>query len=78
MKKKLDIGGLYKIRFYDHVAGHQDLVVCEVSGWVIEQDKEKVAITYWQLLNESEKTARDNIEPVALIRSAIISCRKLL
>ena len=70
-------GELYKIRFYDHCIGKKDKMVCEVVGWVVEDDKEHVVVTHWIVDTDDEEVKRDNIEPVSLIKSCILRKRKL-
>ena len=76
--KNFVIGKLYKIKFYDHSIGSKELMECETVGWLQENDQKSILLTYWVCLSEDEDTRKENIEPVRIIKSTIISVRKLL
>lgn len=75
--KKFELGKLYKITFLDHCVGEQEVITCEVAGWLIKETTEHITVTYWQVVTDDEETARDNIEPVNIVKSAIKRVRKL-
>jgi hypothetical protein len=78
MSKKFLKNKLYKIRFYDHCIGRKSKMVCEVVGWVIEDDTEHVVLTPWIVDTDEEDVKRDNVEPYSIIKSCIIRKRKLV
>ena len=78
MAKKYEKHKLYKIRFYDHCIGnHKGPVICEVAGWIIEEDATELRLTYWVVDTEDDQVKKDNIEPISIIKSCIIRSRKL-
>lgn len=74
---KFETNELYYVKFYDHCAGAEDLVVAEVCGWVIKNTDKSIALTWWNLPEESDEVKRSNKEPVAIAKSTIISKRKI-
>jgi hypothetical protein len=75
--KKYEVGKLYRLTFLDHCVGEQDVMTCEVAGWIIKETPAHLTLTYWQVLSEDEQVRRDNIEPVNIIKSTIKKSRKL-
>lgn len=76
MAKKFIKGKLYKIRFYDHCIGSHDKMICEVVGWLLKDDKEHLVLTNWVVDTKDHQVKKDNVEPVSIIKSTIISSRK--
>ena len=74
---KFKKGSLYKIRFLDHCVGQDESMLCEVAGWVLKETEEIVVVTYWQVISDDKTIVEENIEPVTIIKSTIISKRKL-
>lgn len=75
--KKFVKNKLYKIRFYDHSIGTSEKIVCEVVGWVIDDDKDRVLLSYWIVDSKCEETKKGNMEPVSIIKSCILKAKKL-
>jgi hypothetical protein len=75
--KKFELGKLYKVTFLDHCAGGQEVITCEVAGWIIKETPEQITLTYWLVITDDEEVRRDNFEPVNIIKSAIKRARKL-
>lgn len=70
------IGELYYIKFLDHCISDEHIVVeCEICGWVISQDKSRVTLTYWNVVDKKYKDGND--EPVNIIKSTILKKRKI-
>ena len=65
---------LYYIRFYDHCIGEKEME-CEVCGWVINETKIKVTISYWNVVNKLWR--ENNNEPVTILKSCILEKRKI-
>ena len=76
MKHKLIINRWYWIRFLDHTAGSEDLVTCQVVGRVLKLDVKKVVITTWHV--EEKEYRKDNLEMLALVKSAILDTRSII
>ena len=69
-------GEPYYIKFLDHVLSDEHILMeCEIMGWVLSQDKDRVTVTYWNVLKESYKEGND--EPVNIIKSTILKKRKV-
>lgn len=78
MAKKYEKTKLYKITFYDHCIGqHEGPVKCQVTGWILSEDDVELRLTYWVVDTKDEQVKKDNIEPISIIKSCIISSRKL-
>jgi len=77
MTKKFKEGSLYKIRFYDHCVGSQDIMICETTGWCIKDDAQHVVLSHWIVDTKDKQIKKDNVEPVSIIKSCIIRTRKL-
>lgn len=69
-------GKWYQVVFLDHcISDEPTLVTCLVCGWVVDQDKERLTISTWEV---KESQYRDsNLELVNIIKSAIISIQEL-
>lgn len=78
MKYNFQKDKLYKIRFYDHCIGVKDAMECEVAGWCIDDNDLRVVLTHWIIRNDDKNMVEDNHEPVTIVKSCIISVRKLL
>ncbi len=69
-------GKWYQIIFLDHcISDEPTLVTCQVHGWVVNQDKSRLTISTWEVLEEPYK--QDNLELVNIIKSTIISSQEL-
>jgi hypothetical protein len=77
MKKKFQLGKLYKIRFYDHSIGTSEKMICEAVGWVITDDSHQLVLSHWIVDTKDEQVKKENIEPISIIKSCIIRSRKL-
>lgn len=73
---KFKTGELYYIRFLDHAMGN-DVLPCEVCGWVLKEDEYSITITVWNLDIDDEEVKNANTEPIALIKSCILKKRKI-
>jgi len=72
---KFKKGKLYKIKFYDHCIGQDKKMICEVIGWLLQNDKKHIVITYWRVNSNDKDIKKDNVEPVSIIKSCIIKIR---
>ena len=67
---------LYYVKFLDHCLSDEHILIkCEVCGWVISQDDTRLTITYWNVEGDDYKAG--NQEPVNIIKSTILSKRKI-
>lgn len=72
------IGGVYQIVFYDHCVGGSDPIECEVFGRVLKQTDKFVSLSWWNVINGDEATTENNREMVNLIKSTILTKKKVL
>lgn len=71
MKTNFKMGKIYRIEFLDHCIGKK-LLLCEVVGRVIRQNKDEVVLSYWNIIDpDGEEYKEDNHEPVAIAKSTI-------
>ena len=70
-------GELYKIEFWDHSIGDCGIMKCEVVGWITAIDELSVTLTTWQCKTDCQRTWMDNLEPVSLVKTAIINKIKI-
>lgn len=71
-----DKGSCYLISFRDHCISDEHILMdCQLAGWVLSQDDERVTITWWNVLKESYKEG--NTETVNIIKSTITRKRKI-
>lgn len=75
--EKFKEGELYLIRFYDHSIGEDKELEIEAVGWFFEETKLSVSFTSWRVDTEDKDLEKDNREPFHVLKSAIISVRKL-
>lgn len=75
--KKLAIGELYRVRFKDHVVDSSGLIVCSAVGWVIEIGEDFVVLSYWTVHDDNPETVKNNLETFTIIKSTIISMKRL-
>lgn len=73
---KFKIGSKYTIQFMDHCKGDQTLV-CEITAWVIREDKNTVYLTWWRVIDTDADTIAHNREMISIIKSTIIKTKKL-
>jgi hypothetical protein len=74
---KYKVGDLIKIRFYDHAIGTKEVLICETVGWLLEDNKLNVLLTNWIVDTKDEEFRDHNVEHVNILKSCIISTRKL-
>ncbi len=69
------LGKLYKIRFYDHSQSDEveDVLICEVCGWVRRSTKTTVSISTWDVKNVDLETKTSNDSIYNIARRLIIS-----
>lgn len=78
MKKvTFEVGYLYKIRFHDHSVGCDEDIICEAVGWCMEQSDVSAKFTYWLIDSDCQETVNNNVEVFKVVKSAIISKRKI-
>lgn len=75
-RRNFEVGKLYKVRFYDHCIGQNSKMICEVVGWITEDLKDHIVLTFWRVDTKDAAVARENIEPASIIKSTILSSRK--
>lgn len=76
MAKKFKKGELYKVRFKDHCVGSKEVMVCEVVGWLVKQDRDSIVLSSWVVITEDQQVFNDNHEPTTILKSCIIRKRK--
>lgn len=73
---KFKNGELYYIKFLDHCISEDHTVIeCEVCGWVLSEDKDRVTLTWWHVSNDAYRDGND--EPVSIIKSTIKKKRNI-
>jgi hypothetical protein len=75
-RKTYKEGGLYLIRFLDHVLKTEELLTCEVCGRVVDQDDTKLVISWWHIVDGDEST-NDNRELLTIIKPAIVYSKSI-
>jgi hypothetical protein len=75
-RKKFNKGDFYIIKFLDHCIG-DELIYCEVAGWVLKEGKESVTLTYWKTNSKDKETEDENTEPLRLIKSTIKEVKRV-
>ena len=73
---KFEICKIYKVRFYDHCIGKAEKMICEVVGWVVQDEKDFVVLTSWIVDTDDKQIKKDNVEVTTLLKSCIIRKRK--
>jgi hypothetical protein len=71
MKYEFTEGQHYIVEFLDHFVGHDEPILCQVSGWVTKDDPDYVVLTTWLVLTDDRSIEEDNREMVAIIKSTI-------
>jgi hypothetical protein len=72
-KHKFRVGKSYKIVFWDHAHGIDNLVKCVVRGTCIDDNDMRVLISYWIVIESDEDVIQDNLEPTSIAKGLIIS-----
>jgi len=65
-------GKWYSIIFWDHSSGHSEPLKIRVDGWVVKDEPHFIQVSSWEVLTDCEKTKRDNLEPICIMKSCII------
>jgi hypothetical protein len=71
-------GQLYKIKFLDHCKGHDELLTCEVVGWIINARGNKIFISPWRVVENDKETIEHNVDPYAIAKKLIVSSQRLI
>lgn len=71
----MKIGSVYHLVFWDHVAGGDSLMKCEVFGRLVKADGDSVTIASW--LNSEDSSDEDNREVFCIAKQLILK-KKLL
>ena len=77
MKVKYIKGSVYRIKFYDHCIGQDEAVICECIGWLEKENDLSIVLNSWRVLTKDEETKNNNRELTTILKSCIISKRKL-
>lgn len=67
----------YEIEFWDHAVGPEAPIKCRVLGYILDEDKLYMKLSFWLVETDCEATYRNNLEPFAILKSAIIKKRRL-
>ena len=70
-------GDFYIIKFLDHAIGIEHPIVCEAAGWLIDAPKTYLHLTMWNVLDDDKDVVKENREDLIIIRSTIISSRRI-
>lgn len=73
---KYTLNKLYKVTFYDHCLGQKELAKCKLVGWLIKEDKLSITLTFWLVDSKDKTVVAENLEPVTIAKSTILSTRK--
>ena len=73
---KFKIGSCYQIVFVDHALG-TSVINCKTVGWIISEDDTSVTLAYWLLITSDIDLQKNNWETVSIVKSAIISKKKV-
>ena len=65
------------IKLKDHTLQSQVLTIHVVYGRIIQIDKEKVVLAFWECQSKECKDSSINNEYIAIIKSAIIDIKEL-
>lgn len=74
---KLEVGKLYRIKFYDHGRNITEAIECETVGWLLDQCKVRAAFSWWKTLNLSDLDNEYNTEKFVIVKACIISITPL-
>jgi len=71
---KFKVAKLYKIKFWDHTIGSKATTKCEVVGWCIDDNRNRVLLSHWIVVEfgEEEDLVENNYEYTSIIKSTII------
>lgn len=72
--KNLKYKKCYKVKFDDH-AKFGNSLECEIVGWYLRSDKKCHVFTWWFVKTEDEEDFLENVEEVAIVKTAIISIK---
>lgn len=75
---KFKIGSVYYVKFLDHIKGHDKPLVCQIVGWVIEDNDDYIVISWWEPEDSDSQMVKDNRELLTIVKSTISKKRKLL
>jgi len=70
-------GKCYYLEFLDHAVGIKTLMKIRAVGWVVEDFKNGVHFSSWDVVTEDEGVKNDNIESFTILKSAIIKKRQI-
>jgi hypothetical protein len=68
---KFKIGRLYEIYFMDHSIGLDSPFMCRVPGYVIEDNRDHVKITTWEVVTDDQEVKENNRELVCIMKCNI-------
>jgi hypothetical protein len=78
---KFGLGKAYYIKFRDHCLTDKakEKIVCEVMGWVHEDDGDVLTLSYWKTNSSlgDKVTEDDNGEYIQIIKSTIMKKKVL-
>jgi len=70
---KFKVGKLYKVVFWDHSCGMKYLPKCQVVGWCIDDNKNRVLLSHWLIIDSDEELVDNNLEYTCIAKDVIIS-----
>lgn len=74
---KFRVAKLYKIVFWDHAVGIRNAVKCEAVGWCIDDNRVRVLLSHWKVIEDEQDVIDNNHEYTSIIKTCIIS-RKVI
>lgn len=74
---KYEEGAVYYVKFLDHIKGHDKPLMCQVVGWVIEDNNDSVVLSWWEPEDMDIEMVKVNRELITIVKSTIKKKRKL-
>ena len=72
---KFRVAKLYKVIFWDHSCGLKHLAKCQVVGWCIDDNRNRVLLSHWLVIDSDKELVNNNLEYTCIAKSTIISRR---
>lgn len=70
---KFKEGEWYRLKFLDHVMGMDKAVTCIIFAYVVKENKDCVAFSWWECTDPEYKD--DNKELITLVKGTILEAK---
>jgi hypothetical protein len=67
----------YRVTFLDNSVGPDGPAMCNVVGWLIENHRTHIVMTFWLVESKDKDMVEQNLEKFSILKSTIIKSRLL-